>query len=85
MSEAAEIFRQLLFGEGAWLGLILILSLVFLVGMKNKYLNLLFIPVLGFLGIHYLANVPVSVNFMWSGILAFIGCFLLGVQFTKHK
>lgn len=85
MSEASEIFHELLFGEGAWIGLILILSIAFLVGARNKYVNLLFIPILGFFGLLYLDNVSASTNFMWSAVFCFVGSGLLVVQFAKQK
>lgn len=85
MSAASEIFQELLFGSGAWIGLILILSIAFLVGARNKYVNLLFIPILAFFGLLYLDNVSASVNFMWSAIFCFVGSGLLVVQFAKQK
>lgn len=85
MSEVQEIFQELFFGGGAWLGLILILALIFLAGNRNKYLNLLFIPVLGFLSLLYLDNVAVSSNFMWSALICFMAMPLLLVQFVKQK
>lgn len=85
MSAASDIFYELLFGSGAWIGLILILSIAFLVGARNKYVNLLFIPILAFFGLLYLDNVAASANFMWSAVFCFIGSGLLVIQFAKQK
>lgn len=87
MSAIEEVFNELLFGSGAWLGLIIILVLLFGGTKANKYLGVAFIPVSLFLGIMYFDNVSTSENFMWAGVIMFISTILLvyntSVEFRK--
>jgi len=71
-TEAAEFFNQLLFGSGAWLGAILIVSIILIVTIKNRLSGAIFMPICIFLGIQYLNVVPVSSDLVWIGILMFI-------------
>jgi len=71
-NEAQEFFQELLYGEGAFLGLILILSIVILVTYKYKNAGILFIPICIFMGIQYLGNISASSNFMWCAIIMFL-------------
>jgi len=54
MSEVQQAFRELLFGSGAWLGLLLIL--VITVGLLRRWRHsaVFLIPIMIFLGIDYL-------------------------------
>lgn len=72
MSGIEEVFNELLFGSGAWLGLIIILVLIIGASERSKYAGVCFIPVSLFIGIMYFDNVAVNENFMWAGVIMFI-------------
>jgi len=65
-----EFFTELLFGSGAWLGLIIILSLILLVVTAVKYSSVVFTPILIFLGILYLENLAADNNFLYAVLIA---------------
>jgi hypothetical protein len=67
-----EFFQQLLFGTGAWLGAILIVSIIVIVTVKNRLSGAIFMPICIFLGIQYFNTVSSSSDLMWIGILMFI-------------
>jgi len=69
LSAYADLFKELLFGEGAWLGLILILMLILILVTVVKYSSLITFPILVFLGIMYLNNVPANSYFMYSALI----------------
>jgi len=71
-NEAQEFFQELLYGEGAFLGLILILTILILVNYKYKNSAILFIPIAIMMGIQYLNNISTSSNFMWCAIIMFL-------------
>jgi len=78
-----EIFYELFFGSGGWLGLLLLLTIIVLLGMKSKVLAVLFIPLSIFLGVTYIQNVDPSNNLMWGGILMFLATIFLTVRLAK--
>jgi hypothetical protein len=61
-----DFFDELLYGSGAWIGLILIIALILLVTVKVKYSSALFIPICVFLGLFYLDNVSENSDFIYS-------------------
>jgi hypothetical protein len=70
--EFTEFFQELLFGTGAWLGALLIVSIIVIVTVKNRLSGAIFMPICIFLGIQYFNTVSASSNLMWIGILMFI-------------
>jgi len=78
-----EIFNELFFGSGGWLGLLLLLTIIVLLGMKSKVLAVLFIPLSIFLGVTYLQNLDPSNDLMWGGILMFLATIFLTVRLAK--
>lgn len=82
MSEVEEAFQVLLYGEGAWIGLLLFMTVMIVIGAKSKWASILFIPLSVFIGISYLENVSVSSNFMWCAIMMFIMSISLTVRVT---
>lgn len=77
MSGIEDVFKELLFGSGAWLGLIIILVLIIGASERSKYAGACFIPVSLFIGIMYFDNVAVNENFMWAGVIMFIATILI--------
>jgi hypothetical protein len=70
--EFQEFFTELLFGTGAWLGIILIVSVIVLVTFKEKLSAGIFLPICIFLGIQYFNSVPSNSNLIWGAILMFV-------------
>ena len=71
LEEWNDLFKALLFGEGAWLGLIIILVICIVAIGAWKYSACLFIPVMVFLGIAYLGQ-----NLGWQALIMFFAsCF----------
>jgi len=86
MNEAQEFFQELMFGSGAWLGLILILGLMILITYKVKEAGFAFLLISIFLGIEYFNNVSASSNFFWSGIIMFLfGAMLAVSSVVRYK
>lgn len=87
MSEIIEFFNELMFGSGAWIGLILILSIAFLVSYNAKYSSLVFIVILIFMGLNYWdevgGKISLTSTFVWSIIIDFIGVIILGLILMK--
>lgn len=77
MGAEADLFNELLFGAGAWIGLSILVALSIVIAEFTKYGGLIFIIIDLFLGIEYLTNVSVNSNFMWSGIIMFLVAILV--------
>jgi len=81
MTLITELFSELLFGSGAWFGLLLILAVCLLVAYQVKYSGIFFTLFLLFLGIQYLTKITnenyMNVWFMFIswGVSAF--CFAM--------
>lgn len=79
MSGIEEVFTELLFGSGAWIGLTILLILCISGTLLHKYAGVFFGLILIFLGIEYLNNVNVTSNFYWSVLICWFSalfCFL---------
>ena len=81
MSEIADIFSELFYGSGSWLGLLLLLALMIAISLKNRYAGLLMIPVAVFLGISYLSYPAL----MWNALIMFIASVFLLYQVISQK
>lgn len=81
--EASELFTELLFGSGSWIGLLLILSIIFVVSFIDKRSSIIFIPLSIFMGFMYLENVSANSYFMWSAILMFITTIFLVIRVVE--
>ena len=69
MSEASEIFSELLFGSGAWIGFILLLVIICLAAYKNRILCICMIPTSICLSVMYFANVTGDNDLTWAGVI----------------
>lgn len=87
MSEIVEFFTELMFGSGAWFGLLIILAIAFIVSYKAKYSSLVFIMILLFLGITYMDEVGNEISptsmFVWAIIIDFVGVIILGLILAR--
>lgn len=64
-----EWFSELFFGTGAWLGLLIVISIIFIVTAKEKLSGIVFLPITVLMAINYFNNVPSNSDFMWSGVI----------------
>lgn len=62
-----EIFTELLFGSGSWIGLTLIVVLLLLIGFINKYGGMVSLPIAVLLFIEYTVQ-----GLGWHGIIVFL-------------
>ena len=67
MTDAYDLFHELLFGEGAWFGFFLILGLCLFIAFSFKKSAVLIFPVTLLLAIEYLSN-----TLEWQALLMFI-------------
>lgn len=85
--EFIEFFTELFFGSGAWLGLILILAILFVVAYTVKYSSVIWILVLIFLTFEYWdqvgGEISIQSSFVWAIIICFVGMALLGTMFIR--
>lgn len=75
-ADIAAVFTELFFGSGAWLGLLLLLSIIFSLSLKNKLLNVLMLPVTIFLGIAYLGYPALT----WHALIIFLSSIILVIN-----
>lgn len=79
-----DLFNVLFYGSGAWLGLLLMLLLIFGLIIKYPKAGLLMLPVTVFLGINYLNN-----DLGWHGLIMFLTSTFIMFDFAysahKHK
>ena len=69
MSEASEIFTELLFGTGAWIGAILILAILVLTAYKNRILCIFNSVISVMLSFMYFENVSGNNDLMWMAVI----------------
>jgi len=82
-NDVAVAFQELFYGEGIWLGILLILAIVIGLTMKNKYATVLCLPVTVFMGINYLQNG--TGNQLWGAIIMFCATIFLVVQLMRNR
>lgn len=76
-----EFFNELMFGSGAWFGLILIIAIVIIVTAHKKISGVLFMPITIFIGIYYLQHLESNNMFIWGAIMMFItSIYCLGIS-----
>jgi len=81
LSTINEAFQALFYGDGSWLGILLMLTLIIGLLLKWKYSGILLFPVTLFLGLDYIAE---SLNWH-AAIMFFATCFMLFVSYKKIK
>jgi len=79
-AEITEVFDELLFGSGAWIGLIIILAIMLPLSVKIKYSSVIWIIVMIFLEIEYFNNISRESNFMWAIIIS-----LMAIGFFAYR
>lgn len=83
--EFIEFFTELMFGSGAWIGLMLILGFMFVVAYKVRLTSVLWIFILLFLNLEYWGQIggeiSIESNFMWSIIITYLAMVLMAAIF----
>lgn len=69
MSAIAQVFTELFFGAGKWLGLILIISIILAMCWRKKEASFIFIPINILWGLEYLETVNPSEPFFYGAIV----------------
>ena len=80
MSDVELAFTELFFGTGSWLGILLLLSIIVVLALKNRFIAVLMIPVTLFLGIDYLDN-----GLMWNSIIMFLSSIFILLNAIKNR
>lgn len=76
-----DFFIALLFGEGAWIGVLLILAIVVLLMMAWKYGGVLVMPTTILLGVAYVGE-----DLIWHALIMFVtAIFAVYYMVTKWK
>ena len=72
MAEPYALFEELLFGEGFWLGLLIMVGFGLYVAARVKYSGLVFVIVYIFLGLEYLDKLGESETSIWAFIICLV-------------
>jgi len=81
MGAADEAFTALFFGNGSWLGLLLLLAIMIGLLLKSEYTGALLLPIAVFLGLEYVAQ-----DMGWHAIIMFFfSVFMLIYMMKKIK
>lgn len=68
-SEIDAVFTSLFFGEGKWLGLLLVISIILVMCWKKKEAAFIFIPINVLWGLEYLETVTLTDPFFYGAIV----------------
>jgi thiosulfate reductase cytochrome b subunit len=75
-----EVFRALFYGDGSWLGILLLLSMCLGLLLKWKYSGVLLLPITIFLGMDYLEQ-----NLVWHTLIMWFTTIFVLVYMVKKK
>jgi hypothetical protein len=76
--EFEDFFTQLFFGSGSWLGLILIIMLLLLLRLANKYSVILSFPICLLIGFEYLTN-----DLGWHALIIWLSAVVMLITTAK--
>lgn len=85
MSDVTELFSELMYGGGAWIAVILILSIMVLGAWRNRVLCIFMIPVSLMLSVAYFHNVTPDNDLMWAGVLFLVLPMFLALRAVTAK
>ena len=66
---SADVFNELFFGAGQWLGLTLIISIVLVMCWRKKEASFIFIPITILWGLEYMDEISASEPFFYAVIV----------------
>lgn len=82
--EFIEFFNELLYGSGAYLGLLIIVALLLFISIGVKYSTLFTVPFSVLMIAFYLANADPYNNFMWSSvIMVFVIILEIAIEYKR--
>lgn len=81
--EIIDLFTELLFGSGAFFGLIIIIGLVLLISVQVKFSSPIFIVLLLFLAWEYFNHISDTTLNAWYFLIVLMTCALLGYIFYR--
>lgn len=73
-----EVFNELLFGSGAWIGLILVIGICLLISSRIKYSGSIFMLILIFLSFEYWGRITATSMHAWFVIICLLGVLFHG-------
>ncbi len=79
-AEIAVAFQELFYGSGAWLGILLLLSIIIGLSLKEKYAAVMMLPVCIFLGIDYITN-----DLLWNALIMFFSSIFIVFNLARNK
>lgn len=79
MSSISQVFTELFYGSGAWLGILLLLTIIISLSAKIKYAGVLTLPIVVFLGIDYITN-----DLLWNAVIMFFASIFIVISLVKH-
>lgn len=77
--EFVEFFTELMFGSGAWIGMIVICALILVIAAINKHGGIIAMPIGVLLGITYFQH-----ELIWQGIITFF-CGIIVMLASIHE
>lgn len=80
MSQVELALEELFYGAGAWLGLLILLGLIVVLILKNKFVAMLMLPVTIFLGMDYLDN-----SLYWQSIIMWLSSIFILLNLMKTR
>lgn len=82
--EFIEFFEELLFGSGAYLGLLLIVCVILLLTVAVKYSAIFTVPFSVLMIGLYLENASPYNNFMWASVLmVFVIVLVIAIEYKR--
>lgn len=72
-------FQALFYGDGAWFGILLLLSMCIGLALKWKYTGVLTIPIMIFIGLDY-----VNRDMAWQATIMFFGAVFVVLYLIKE-
>lgn len=79
MTDISLVFSELFYGSGAWLGILLLLTILISLSAKIKYAGVLTLPIVVFLGIDYITN-----DLLWNAVIMFFASIFIIISLVKN-
>jgi len=80
LSEISEVFTELFYGSGSWLGILILLSIIIALSLKIKWGAVLMLPIVIFLGIEYITE-----DLLWNGLIMFFSGIFILITMIRNK
>ena len=80
MTAVADMFDELLFGSGFWIGFIIICAFCFGIAYKFKYAGVVSECVFFFMALLYFDELATNSNYLWGAIMCFVSMILVATR-----